>query len=48
MRGKHVHAVAHTGQDNIINVTPPAGKEPLIFHASHRLPNSKFDHLVES
>ena len=24
MRGKHVHAVAHTGQDDIINVAPLA------------------------
>ena len=48
MRGKHVYAMANTGQRDIIDLAPLAGKETLIFHAPHRLPNSEFDHLLKS
>jgi hypothetical protein len=45
MRGKHVYAMANTGQRNIIDVAPLARKEALIFHAPDRLTNSEFNHL---
>jgi hypothetical protein len=45
MRGKHVHAVAHAGQNDIVNIAPLTRQEASIFHAPHRLPNSEFDHL---
>src|SRR5262249_30710188 len=46
VRGEHVHAVAHAGQHDVVDIAPRAGHEALVLDAPHRLSDTEFRHCV--